>query len=54
MWKLLSFHTQTISAQFLRGNVLLKEGVQIDAEYFNSEYFESARYMILLTIPLSL
>ena len=44
MWKLLLFHTEMISAQFLWRNVLLGE-LQIDAKKLNSfKIFENALY----------
>ena len=44
LWKLLSFHTEMISAQFLWRNVLLRRELRKDAKSSTFENFESALY----------
>ena len=39
------FHTEMISAEFLYGNVLLGEELQIEVNNSNSKIFESALYV---------
>ena len=50
---LLSFHKEMISAKFLRGNVLLRGELQIDAIDSNFENCEIALYMKSVSMPLS-
>ena len=43
-----------ISAKFLWGNVFFGEKLQLDPKISNFEFFESALYMKLVNIPLTL
>ena len=52
MGKLLLFHPEMISAQFLWGNVFLREELQTDAKKSNFEIFESAIYLKSGSMPL--
>ena len=54
MWKLLLFHTETISASFLWGNALLGGELQIDAKNSNFEISESTLYIISESMPLKI
>ena len=51
--KLLSFHQEMISAQFIWGNVLPRGDLQIYVINSNFENFESALYMKSVSMPLN-
>ena len=51
LWKLLSFHTEMISAWVLWGSVLLREELQIYAKNSHFENFESTLYLTSVRIP---
>ena len=52
LWKLLSFHTEMVPAQFLWGNVLLREELQKYATNSKVEIFESALNWTSGSMPL--
>ena len=52
LWKLLSFHTEMISAQFLWGIVLLRGELRKYTQKLNFENFESALYSTSVSMPL--
>ena len=52
LWKLLSFHTEMISAWFLSGIVLLRGELRKYTQKLNFENFESALYSTSVSMPL--
>ena len=52
-WKLLSFHTEIISTEFLWGSVLLRGELRKYAKNPNFENFESALYLTSGSMPLN-
>ena len=54
LWKVSSFHTEMISAQFLWGSVILRGELQRYAQYSNLKNFKSALYLTSGIMPLML